>query len=452
MTSGKWGIPRVSADPSSPTSADETPTPAAEAAVEPAGRRRRLVEIRCGVADMARKEAEGAPARVVEARKLCDEQAAAIARAQAAIDPAATHVAKEQAHLSFRTAVAAARNRGQIETAANGWLKEINRINNDGRLAQARIKHERETADVLLSQLDGVSDTAEASARMAAAALEACRETREALAAHAAEGEEELQAPAATGPPESPSGPSPALGLVASALPEPAVADDPTRPAETLAGPGATAVSPSMSTAPPAEEDRPSTDWLVIDIRAPHPQAIVRLIRRDGRTMSTLVDRLAGTESTARSGWQLLLSDFVDSVVAAAIDAFCFEFPDGHPFWSQFTQEQSRDVARGLAALGFRYDRFEGFADGRVPIQRDLALAVGQAGLLPVRVRHWPRPEETAELFRDVRVSADAFIASRASALTLGELVRLLGRRAEFLAGLWNEWPRVRPPLFSTSL
>ena len=235
-------------------------------------------------------------------------------------------------------------------------------------------------------------------------------------------------------------------------MPEPAVADDPTRRAETLAGPGPTAVSPSISTSPPTEEGRPSTDWLVIDIRAPHPQAIVRLIRRDGRTLSTLVDRLAGTDSTARSGWQLLLSDFVDSVVAAAIDAFCFEFPDGHPFWSQFTQEQSRDVARGLAALGFRYDRFEGFADGRVPIQRDLALAVGQAGLLPVRVRYWPRPEETVELFRDVRVSADAFIASRASALTLGELVRLLGRRAEFLADLWNEWPRVRPLLFSTSL
>jgi hypothetical protein len=113
--------------------------PAAEAAVEPAGRRSRLVEIRCGFADMARKEAEAASGRVVEARRLCDEQAAAIARAQAAIDPAATHVAKEQAHLSFRTAVAAARDRGQIETAANGWLKEINRINNDGRLAQARI-------------------------------------------------------------------------------------------------------------------------------------------------------------------------------------------------------------------------------------------------------------------------------------------------------------------------
>jgi hypothetical protein len=206
-----------------------------------------------------------------------------------------------------------------------------------------------------------------------------------------------------------------------------------------------------MSTAP-AVEEKQSTDWLVIDIRSPQPQAIIKLIRRDGHTVNTLVDRLAGTDTTARSSWQILLSNFVDSVVAAAIDEFCFEFPVGHPFWGQFTPEQSREVARGLSALGFRYDRFEGFADGRVPIQRDLALAVGQAGMLPVRIRQWPRPEEIGELFSDVRVMADSFIASRAPALTLGELVRLLGRRAELLADLWNEWPRVRPLLFSTSI
>jgi hypothetical protein len=424
------------------------PVPASEVAVEPAGRRSRLVEIRCGFADMAHKEAEAAAARVVEATRLCDEQAAALALAVSAIDPAATHSAKEAAHLSFRTAVAAARDRGQVEAAASGWLTNINRINAEGRSAQARVKHEREAAEVLLSQLAGLSDTAESSATMAAAAMEACRAAREAQASdETARDTEEAQAPAiqaGTGGAEQPTAPSATSAQIETAVPEPPAAVDP-------AGSVPATVSP-MSTAPQAEEERPSSDWLVIDIRTPQPQAVIKLIRRDGRTMSALVDRMAGTDAAVRSAWQLLLSNFVDSVVAAAIDEVFFEFPDGDQFWGQFTQEQSRDVARGLAALGFRYDRFEGFADGRVPIQRDLALAVGQAGLLPVRVRYWPRPDEMAQLYRGVRVSADAFIASRAPALTLGELVRLLGRRAEMLSDLWNEWPALRPLLFSTSL
>ena len=60
--------------------------------------------------------------------------------------------------------------------------------------------------------------------------------------------------------------------------------------------------------------------------------------------------------------------------------------------------------------------------------------------------------DEAAELFNGVRASTDTFIAARAPALTLGELVRLLGHRAELLADLWNEWPAIRPLLFSTSL
>jgi hypothetical protein len=48
-------------------------------------------------------------------------------------------------------------------------------------------------------------------------------------------------------------------------------------------------------------------------------------------------------------------------------------------------------------------------------------------------------------LYKDVRVASEAFIAAKAPALTLGELVGVLGRRSEMLADLWNDWPRVRP-------
>jgi hypothetical protein len=136
--------------------------------------------------------------------------------------------------------------------------------------------------------------------------------------------------------------------------------------------------------------------------------------------------------------------------VAAAIDEGWFVFDAGNPFWDQFRASESHEIARGLAALGFRYDGFGAFVDGRVPTGRDLALAIGQAGLLPVKIRYWPSADEATRLFAGVHVSADRFLATRAPALTLGEMVRMLGRRSELLADLWNNWPRCRPLLFST--
>jgi hypothetical protein len=227
----------------------------------------------------------------------------------------------------------------------------------------------------------------------------------------------------------------------------------PSLPGATVPG-GATRIGPPSG--PPVEappdENRSPTDWLVVDIRLPEPQVVIRLMRRDGRILAALVDRLAGADPTARRCWQLLLSTFVDSVAAAAIDDGCLVFPADNPFWSQFSADESRETARGLAALGFRFDGFSAFVDGRVPTHRDLSLAVGSTGLLPARVHYWPKPDEAAHLFNGARASTDTFIASRAPALTLGELVRILGHRAELLADLWNEWPTVRPLLFSTDL
>ena len=62
--------------------------------------------------------------------------------------------------------------------------------------------------------------------------------------------------------------------------------------------------------------------------------------------------------------------------------------------------------------------------------------------------REFPPPEtEMAELYRDVSVAADEHLAATAGDLSLSELVALLGRRADGLADLWNEWGRVRPLL-----
>ena len=95
-----------------------------------------------------------------------------------------------------------------------------------------------------------------------------------------------------------------------------------------------------------------------------------------------------------------------------------------------FSQSQSRDIATALASLGYRFDGMGGFADGRVPSQRDLSLALGYAGLDPMRMRAWPNETTMAQLFEEVRVAADEYVASAmAGDLTLGEMVALLRGR-----------------------
>jgi hypothetical protein len=422
---------------------------AGEATVEPAGSRRRLVEIRCGFAEMARKEAEAADMRAREARRDYEEGAALLAPLLAAVDAVATKASKEKAHAAFRSAVGGARARAQVEGAAAAWLQDINRINSQYRAAQAQVKHGREVVDSLLFQADKLTDTAESSSTMAAAAAEACRSAREAL-----DGLAKLVFHGPTPEPAAEPAAEPATtgAVETSAVAMPATTAAPVPEAPRLFPPGPASTT-MFGRAPAPEEptDKSHLDWLVIDLRSPQPQAIIRLLRGDGGTMTSLVEHLAGNHPGVRRSWQLLLSNFVDSVAGAAIDDSWFEFPSGDPFWDIFTREQAREVARGLAALGFRYDGFGAFADERIPSQRDLALAVGAAGLLPARIRHWPKPEEAADLYRSVRVAADAFIAARAPALTMGELVHLLGRRAELLADLWNDWPSVRPLLFSTA-
>jgi hypothetical protein len=345
-----------------------------------------------------------------------------------------------------------------VEVAAGVWLAEINRVNGAARAAQLRIRRERDETDAAAAELDRQTAIAEASRAMAEAAVEACRAAQEALAV--TDGEEVART---AGDPSSGSaaeliaahaasqaGLQAAATLAAAA--SPGAAADPNSEATEAAQPDAASqdaatVTTSASTggsvdAAPAEEA-----VAPIDLRGPTPLAIVRLLERDGAAMSRLVDWLSGPNAEQRRRWQLCLSNFVDAVVATAIDSGWFVFEAGNPFWDQLTQVEARDVARGLAALGFRYDGMGEFADGRVPSHRELSMALGNAGLLPVRVRHWPRAEETALLYRRVSVDPIALLAEQAPSLTMGELVLMLGRRAEMAADLWNDWSRARPLL-----
>jgi hypothetical protein len=491
-------VPPPSADSAGSRASADTDGAAADPLADQIAAQRRVVDIRCGFADLAGKEADAAEDRVAQARRQYDEQIAVLARAQAALDK--TRTAKDEARRAYRASVAAAGERVQVEAAANAWLGTINRINGKIRAAQVRIQRKTEVSEALLAELDKLSMTAEASRAMADAATEACKTFRQALQriekgmsdsspavmtapAPPARSKPEpgaaskpkpapaavkvaataKPAPAAAGPksasasrpkpaapilPSPPSPPAPAAASPAAASPAATSPAAPELAAPELAAPEFAPSSAALAPHAPTQS-RLSTDWLGIDVRSPDAQAIMRLLRGHRATLSMLVDRLADLDPASRRHWQLLLSNFVDALAAAAIEEAFFEFPPGDPFWGLFTPDQAREVARGLAALGFRYDGMGEFADGHVPSQRDLALAVGAAGMLPIRIRFWPSAAETAALFRGVRVATDLFIAQRAPALTLGEMVRILGRRAEQLTELWNDWPRVRPVLLT---
>ena len=163
--------------------------------------------------------------------------------------------------------------------------------------------------------------------------------------------------------------------------------------------------------------------------------------------MTTLVGAIAGDDPDARRRWQLLLTGLVEAIVADAIEAAALEFPQDHPFWGAFSRTQDRDIVQALASLGYRFDGLGGWTDDRHPSQRDLSLALGYAGLDPMRVRHGPNEEAMGELLRDVTVAADEYLAGIAGNLTLAEMVAMLGRRADGLAEIWNDWGRVRPLL-----
>ena len=178
---------------------------------------------------------------------------------------------------------------------------------------------------------------------------------------------------------------------------------------------------------------------------------ILRILRGDRDALDRAVARLAGDDPEAGRRWQAQLGALADALVARSIEASAFDFPEEHAFWGPFSQAQNRDVMAGLSSLGFRFDGYGGWLDDRIPSQRDLSLAVGYAGLDPMRIRHWPNEAEMRELLSGVRVAADEYVAGAAGGMSLGELVTLLGRRADPLTELWNDWGRVRPILLEAS-
>jgi len=373
----------------------------APVATERCAEERRLAAERCELATRARAQAESAADALRLAQRAYDAHEASALEASSRADPRAIHAAKEAAQGGFRAAVRNAGDPDALEAAARDWLTEINRINNDARDAAAIAAREHAASADVAATLERLTLDADAARIGAANADAACLAAREAVAEC-----DERAALAAAAIPVTPSEP----------------------------------VSPSM---PGLEED----ETLGLALEAGGAPRIFRMLHGDRAAMSTVVLSLAGDDPEARRFWQLQLTGLVEAIVADAIEAAYLEFPDDHTFWGSFTRAQNRDITQALSSLGFRFDGLGGWTDGRAPSQRDMSLALGYAGLDPMRVRNWPNEAATTELFRDVTVSADEYLAGIAGDLTLGEMVTMLGRRADGLAETWNQWGRIRPLL-----
>ena len=336
-------------------------------AADPCAGERRIAAERCGLAVRSRAGANEAADAVRLAQRTYDEHMSRAEQAAVIADPRAVRREKEAAQAHFRAAYNGAKTAEDAEAAARDWLTEINDINSTARAAAATAKRERAGATALGAQLERLSLEADAARIAAETAEAACLAARQALA----ECDERSIA-----------------GVVAP-LP---------------AAPWVERPGPTVS-----EDDMP----LAAALSAGGTPTIFRLVRGDRSALIALVDRMGGDDPVARRRWQLTLSNLVDAIVAVSIEAAALEFPADHSFWGTFTLVQDREISQALASLGYRFDGLGGFADERVPSQRDLSLALGYAGIDPMRMRSWPTEAEMAALYEEVSVAADEHLAPR---------------------------------------
>ena len=364
----------------------------------PCAEPRRISNERCELATRARARAATVEDILRAAQRAYDDHEALAEATAHAADPRAIRSAKDAAQATFRSAGNAAATTAAVDAAARVWLSEVNRINAEAREAAAVATRQREAATALAQELERLGMESEAARIGAEIADASCLAAREAVAdcqERASDAAAASQAAAAV----AASGPFTHEGV----------------PMGVLGGAGT--------------------------------PRIFRLLRGDRAAMGELVAAMAGDQPDERRRWQLALSNLVDAIIADSIAASALEFPTEHAFWGPFTLAQSRDIVTALSSLGYRFDGLGGWVDARVPSQRDLSLAVGYAGLDPMRIRQWPTEATMQDLFRDVAVAADEHLASATGDLTLGELVTMLGRRADGLAEVWNDWGRLRPLL-----
>ena len=380
----------------------ETPTFSGPCAEE-----RRVAHERCELATRAQAQATAAADALRRAQRAYDSHSAAAEAAAEAANPRAVRTLKEEAQRQFRAASQAAGSPDSVEAAARTWLQDINRINRESAGASLTAERERAIAADIGGRLERMGIDADAARVGADMANSACVAARS------------------------------------------AVADCDER---TVDGTTAPRTTPSPDqTREPILSDQAPEEALGVALEGGTAPRIFRLLWREPEAMDELVARLAGDDQDDPQRWRLALTGLLDAILADAIEQAYLRFPHQHSFWGPQTQQQNRDIAKALASLGHRFDGQGGWVDQHMPSQREMSLALSYAGLDPMRVRNWPNEQQTTALLMEVEVAADEYLAGVAGDLTLAEMVEMLGRRADSLVELWNNWGRVRPLLLEES-
>lgn len=366
----------------------------------PCAEERRIADERCELATRAQAQAHAAADGLRRAQRAHDTHTAAAEAAAEAANPRNIRTLKEDTQRAFRSGSRTAASPDAVEAAARTWLQDINRINREAAAATLTAERERAAAAAVLAGLERLSQAADASRVGARMADVACLEARTAVA----DCDERSQA-----------------------------------------APGTEGVAPIPTDTGP--QPQRGEEALEIALEGGTMPRIFRLLRGDAEAMERMVASLSGDDLEMAGRWKLALAGLLDAIHADAIDQGFLRYPENHAFWGPYTQEQDRDITRALGSLGYRYDGLGGWVDERQPSQRELSLALGYAGLDPMRVRNWPNAEHMRDLFAEVEVAADEYLAGVAGDLTLAEMIEVLGRRADNLVELWNHWGRVRPLL-----
>ncbi|MDL2335187.1 MAG: hypothetical protein QFC55_04050, partial [Chloroflexota bacterium] len=292
--------------------------------------------------------------------------------------------AKENARRAYHESYVRAKNgspNSDVQGAAGEWLREINRLNRQLELADRRAEDVTRQITELEGAMPGIELAADA-ARIAAEATQvSCVEARRALAACEEDAARQVRAPA---------------------------------PGRAAAGGAAPTIAP-----PPQV--------------AAGPAPISLLLRGDRQALLGLTLRLAEETGAEAGRLQLLLLELRQVIAVRALEDGALAFPQNHPFWSQFSVNDDRQLVASLAHLGFGFDGHEGWRDGRVPGPRELAMALEHAGHDPRSLRRPAGQAAIDGLWQGTRVLVEEWLAAAAPDLALGRLIDILGPRGSRL-------------------
>lgn len=310
-------------------------------------------------------------------------------------------VAEEKAasQVDYHAALMRATDRSGVQQAAAEWMRRIDQINRRARVAGQRVDDLAQKAADLERALPGLELAADAARISSESAQVACLEARRALAA--CEEESQRKVPTQNGPLQM-----------------------------QQAGVAVAGVAPQVPEAGPSPDS-----------------AFHSLMRGDRQVMLGLALKLAEETGIEAGRLQLLLLEFREQVASRALEVHDLAFPPAHPFWSQFSADGARRVASGMASMGFRFDGVSGWAEGRAPATRDLALALSYCGYDPRTLRRPAGQAAIDGLWQGTQVLTEDSLLASSPTLALPGIVTMLGARAGRLGELWDMWGRVRPLL-----